>query len=41
MLASIEELPKGEFTADEEIHEKAQKLLSENKISEAWNMLKI
>ena len=39
MLANVEELPAGYFSADEIIHQEAQKLLAENKISEAWNIL--
>ena len=39
MLANVEELPAGNFSADEIIHQKAQKLLAENKISEAWDIL--
>jgi flavin reductase (DIM6/NTAB) family NADH-FMN oxidoreductase RutF len=41
MLACIEELPDGSYSADEILHTKAQKLLSENKVAEAWHVLKI
>lgn len=40
MLANVEVLPIGDFSADEEIHAKAQKLLLESKIDEAWEILK-
>jgi flavin reductase (DIM6/NTAB) family NADH-FMN oxidoreductase RutF len=39
MLANVEELPKGKFSADLDIHKKTQILLLENKISEAWKLL--
>lgn len=39
MLANNEKLIAGEFQSDEETHRKAQKLLSENKIQEAWTVL--
>ena len=39
MLANVEELPAGNFSADEIIHQEAQKLLAGNKISEAWDIL--
>ena len=39
MLANVEELPSGNFTSAETIHQEAQKLLQQNKISEAWNLL--
>lgn len=39
MLANIEKLPCGEFSADEQAHLDAQKLLLENKIEEAWKLL--
>ncbi|MBC7556737.1 MAG: flavin reductase family protein [Chryseobacterium sp.] len=39
MLANIEELPKGQFSAKLELHRKAQNLLLESKISEAWGLL--
>ena len=40
MLANVEELPSGNFSSDLEIHKKAQKLLLESKISEAWEILR-
>ena len=39
MLANVEELPNGDFHPDESKHLVAQKLLLENKIAEAWNLL--
>ena len=39
MLANIEKLPCGDFSADEQAHLDAQKLLLENKIEEAWKLL--
>ena len=39
MLANVEELPSGNFTSAEMIHQEAQKLLQQSKISEAWNLL--
>lgn len=39
MLANIEVLPEGTFSSDENVHKNAQKLLLENKISEAWDGL--
>ena len=39
MLANVEELPNGDFHPDESKHLDAQKLLLENKIEEAWNLL--
>lgn len=39
MLANVETLPPGIFTADDEIHREAQKHLLENKIKEAWELL--
>lgn len=39
MLANIEKLPNGNFSDDLEIHKKAQCLLLESKISEAWEIL--
>ena len=39
MLANVEDLPSGNFTSTETIHQEAQKLLQQNKISEAWNLL--
>ncbi len=39
MLANIEVLPKGDFSADENVHQIAQKLLLESKIDDAWKAL--
>ncbi len=39
MLANVEKLPNGDFHSDESKHLVAQKLLLENKIEEAWNLL--
>ncbi len=39
MLANIENLPAGNYHSDETVHRNAQRLLSENKIKEAWNIL--
>lgn len=39
MLANVEELPNKDFHSDESKHLDAQKLLLENKIEEAWNLL--
>ena len=39
MLANVEQLPEGSFSADENTHSKARKFLSENKIEEAWKVL--
>lgn len=39
MLANVEELPLGNFSALDEIHIDAQKLLSESKIAAAWKLL--
>ncbi len=39
MLANIEELPFGKFSAADDVHREAQKYLQENKISEAWELL--
>ncbi len=39
MLANVEALKLGEFRADEEIHKKAQILLKDKKVAEAWEML--
>lgn len=41
MLANVETLPKGNYTSDESLHLKAQQLLKESKVNEAWNILKI
>lgn len=40
MLANIEVLPEGDFSEKHSVHEEAQKLLKENKITEAWEILK-
>ncbi|MEC5394250.1 flavin reductase family protein [Bergeyella sp. RCAD1439] len=40
MLANIEKLPHAEFHSDTAVHLKAKTLLKENKISEAWAVLK-
>lgn len=39
MLANVEKLPEGDFTADESVHSEAQKLLAQSKIAEAWKVL--
>ena len=39
MLANVEQLPEGSFSADENTHSKARKFLSENNIEEAWKVL--
>lgn len=39
MLANVEQLPTGTFSDDEKTHRKAQKLLLQNKIEEAWEIL--
>ncbi len=39
MLANVEELPEGNYSDDQQIHLKAQKLLSEKKIGEAWKLI--
>lgn len=41
MLANVEQLPEGSFSADENTHSEARKLLSENKIEEAWKVLTV
>ena len=41
MLANVEELPNGIFSAVENIHLEAQHLLAQSKISEAWEIMKI
>jgi len=41
MLANVEQLPEGNFSADENLHLEAQKLLLEGKIEEAWKILNI
>ena len=39
MLANVEQLPEGNFSADENLHLEAQKLLLEGKIEEAWKVI--
>ena len=39
MLANVEQLPEGNFSADENLHLEVQKLLLEGKIEEAWKIL--
>jgi flavin reductase (DIM6/NTAB) family NADH-FMN oxidoreductase RutF len=39
MLANTEELPKGYFSSQKEIHQKAQEFLATNNIEAAWNIL--
>ncbi len=39
MLANTEQLPDGNFSSDENIHKKAQELLLNNQIEEAWKTL--
>lgn len=39
MLANTEELPTGQFSAEEAQHLEAQKLLHQNQIAEAWEIL--
>ncbi len=41
MLANTEQLPQGNFSADENIHSEARKFLLENNIEEAWKILTI
>ena len=41
MLANVEQLPEGSFSADENSHSEARKFLSENNIEEAWKVLTI
>lgn len=41
MLANTEVLPEGNFRSEEEIHRTAQTFLSQMKIEEAWEILKI
>ena len=41
MLANVEALPNGAFSAEEEVHREAQKLLHQNSIDDAWNILKL
>ncbi len=39
MLANVEELPEGNYSDDQQIHLEAQKLLSQQKIEEAWKLI--
>lgn len=39
MLANVEILPEGNYTADEEVHQKAQQALLKNDIELAWEIL--
>lgn len=41
MLANVEQLPEGSFSADENTHSEARKFLLENNIEEAWKILTI
>ena len=41
MLANTEELPTGQFSSEEAQHLEAQKLLHQNQIAEAWEVLKV
>ena len=41
MLANVEILPEGTFSADGNLHTNVQKLLLESKISEAWESLRM
>ena len=41
MLANVEQLPEGSFSADENTHSEARKFLSENEIEEAWKVLTV
>ncbi|MEC5157176.1 flavin reductase family protein [Chryseobacterium sp. MP_3.2] len=41
MLANTENLPEGNFSTDEKIHQEAQDLLKESKIAEAWDLLQL
>ncbi|QDP86001.1 flavin reductase family protein [Chryseobacterium sp. SNU WT5] len=41
MLANVEVLNEGEFSADENNHRDAQKMLLNNQIKEAWNILSL
>ncbi len=40
MLANTEDLPDGSYSADEKTHTAAQKLLQEQRVAEAWSLLK-
>ncbi|ACU06903.1 hypothetical protein FIC_00441 [Flavobacteriaceae bacterium 3519-10] len=39
MLANVEALANGNFTADENLHRKAQEFLFQNNVNEAWRIL--
>ena len=39
MLANVEKLPEGNYSDNQQIHLKAQKLLSEKKIDKAWKLI--
>ena len=39
MLANVEELPQGNYSADESVHTEAQQLLLQNNIEGAWQLL--
>ena len=41
MLANTEVLPHGAFSDDDAVHQKAQELLHQQKIAEAWQILKV
>lgn len=41
MLANIEKLPDAIFSADENIHKKAQQLLLEQEVDKAWELLEL
>ncbi len=41
MLANVETLPQGMYSADSKVHEEARKLLSDQKVTEAWEVLQI
>ena len=38
-LANVEKLPEGNFSSDEAVHLQVKKILSENKVEEAWRSL--
>jgi hypothetical protein len=40
MLANVEQHPAGEYSADENLHREAQKLLHLHQIEDAWELLK-
>ncbi|MGZ5210483.1 MAG: flavin reductase family protein, partial [Kaistella sp.] len=41
MLANTEQLPEGNFSADDNIHSEARRFLLENRIEEAWKILAV